>query len=430
MPPDTGAARIFPPFIYTGFVVGILTITGLITFVGRLFDAFSNPIIATWSDRSRSHMGRRRFFMLISALPFALLSFLIFLPIQRPASAPASIGDSWVNIVWLAACIFGLYFFFVMYTTPFTALLSELGRNPKERLQLSTMISVTWAIGFLIGFSIYSVPDALAKAMNIDLTAAFQLMIGVFALLACILMMLPVIFIDEKKYAESHASNEGVIGALKSTFKNRAFVRFISAELCYWICMTTMQIGLAYFVVTLLQLDKGLLTILMGIMLFASFLFYPLINVVANRSGKKPLIIIGFITFLVDFSLCACMGILPIPPFIYALMVVVIASIPMAIFGILPNALVADIAEADGITTGNHKAGIFFGVRTFEMNLGVSLANILFPSLLNLGMTVHNPWGIRFAALAAGVFCLIGLLIFSRYSEKDVVAVLATKEKV
>jgi GPH family glycoside/pentoside/hexuronide:cation symporter len=430
MPPDSGAVRIFPVFIYTGIIVGILTIIGVITFAGRLLDAFTNPFIATWSDKSKSKIGRRKLFMLISVIPFAVFSFLIFYPLQKPVVPPGSLADSMVNAVWLASCIFLLYFFFVMYVTPFTALLSELAHNPKERLQLSTMISITWALGFLIGFSAYSMPDMLFQNFGIDQTSGFQLVIGVFAIISFVLMMLPIIFIDEKKYAESHVSNESMLHALGSTFRNSNFRRYISSEFFYFICMTTMQIGMVYFIVTLLRLDKGLVTLLMATMLFASFVFYPFINILANRMGKKPLIIGGFLIFGVDFILCALMGILPIPPLVHAFAVVIIASLPMAIFGILPNALVADIAEADGIKTGNYKAGIYFGVRTFEMNLGISFANILFPSLLNLGMSIENPAGVRMAAIIAVCFCAIGLFIFTRYREKEVIAILATKEKV
>ena len=47
---------------------------------GRLWDAITDPIIAAMSDRSKSSFGRRRKFLAISRLPFALLSILAFTP--------------------------------------------------------------------------------------------------------------------------------------------------------------------------------------------------------------------------------------------------------------------------------------------------------------------------------------------------------------
>ena len=95
----------------------------------------------------------------------------------------------------------------------------------------------------------------------------------------------------------------------------------------------------------------------------------------------------------------------------------------------MPNAIVADVAEADGIETGSFKAGMFFGVRSFETNVGISIANVLFPSLLALGMTVENPFGIRMSAVAGVLACIGGLVIILFYDEKAVLRSLAKKEK-
>ena len=133
--------------------------------------------------------------------------------------------------------------------------------------------------------------------------------------------------------------------------------------------------------------------------------------------------------FALDFLVITFLNIIPVPHIIQAYAIVIIAAIPIAIFGIIPNAIVADIAEADGIETGKYKAGIYFGTRTFMMKLGISLANLLFPSFLLLGRSVDNPIGIRTAAAAACVFCLIGLGLFTMYNEKKVINTLKTKEK-
>jgi hypothetical protein len=71
---------------------------------------------------------------------------------------------------------------------------------------------------------------------------------------------------------------------------------------------------------------------------------------------------------------------------------------------------------------------MFFGVRSFESNLGVSVANVLFPSLLLLGMSVDNPLGIRMSAIVSVLVCLAGLGVFFLYDEKAVLRSLAKKE--
>jgi Na+/melibiose symporter-like transporter len=95
----------------------------------------------------------------------------------------------------------------------------------------------------------------------------------------------------------------------------------------------------------------------------------------------------------------------------------------------MPNAIVGDLAESDGIVTGNYKAGTFYGARALMMKLGISLANLIFPSLLLLGKSVTDNAGIRVTAAAAFVFCITGLLLFLRYREKKVLAILSQEEK-
>ncbi|XYH98112.1 hypothetical protein ACMHYB_61960 [Sorangium sp. So ce1128] len=86
--------------------------------------------------------------------------------------------------------------------------------------------------------------------------------------------------------------------------------------------------------------------------------------------------------------------------------------------------VISDIAEIDGHRTGSHKAALFFGVRAFSMNLGISLANLLFPSFLLLGKDVSNPLGVRMSGVAGVLICITGFVLFSFYDEKSVMAAL------
>jgi Na+/melibiose symporter-like transporter len=427
MPPETAAAtRIFPPFIFEGAILG-LTIIGIINFGARFFDAVTNPLLASWSDRSRSRLGRRRFYMAVSAVPFAVFSVLVFIPLKHFQQNPSP-AASWMNIVWLTFTILVFYFFFVMYTAPYNALISELGHNPKERLIISTVIGVTWSLGFAVGNFVYDFQGAF-EHRGMDSITSFQTVEIIFAALAMVLMLLPVFFLNERRYAAYSVSSEGTWQALKSSLKNRNFSTFLVSELLYNVCQTIIQMGIVYYVVTLLRLEKETTSWLMMLMFIFSFVFYPFITAAAVKWEKKKTMIFGFFVLSFLFVLFALMGVLPIPGLIFAVGTVVVAALPIAIFTIVPNAVVADIAEADGIETGNFKAGMFFGVRSFETNVGVSIANILFPSLLTLGMSVQHPLGIRMSAIVSVFICLGGTGVFFLYNERDVLKSLAKKEK-
>jgi glycoside/pentoside/hexuronide:cation symporter, GPH family len=425
-PEKPGAERIFPPFIFEGAIIG-LTIIGIINFGSRFFDAVTNPLLASWSDRSRSRLGRRRFFMAVSAVPFAVFSVLVFIPLKHFQQNPSP-AAGWMNIVWLSVTILVFYFFFVMYTAPYNALISELGHNPKERLTISTVIAVTWSLGFAVGNFVYDFKVAFQRS-GMDATTAFQAVEIIFAGAAMILMLLPVFFLNERRYAAYSVSTEGTWQALASSLRNRNFSTFLVSELLYNVCQTIIQMGIVYYVVTLLRLEEETTSWLMTLMFILSFVFYPFIRAAAIKWEKKKTVIVGFALLSLLFVLFALMGLVPINGMVFAIGTVVVAALPIAIFTIVPNAIVADIAEADGIETGNFKAGMFFGVRSFETNVGVSIANILFPSLLILGKTVENARGIRMTAIVSVFICLAGMGVFFLYNERDVLRSLAKKEK-
>ncbi len=427
MPPEEGASAVFPPFLFQGAVLGVFTIIGAITFIARLFDAVTNPLIASWSDRSRARLGRRRFFMLASAVPFSVFSVLVFLPLQHFRSQPG-LAASWTNVAWLCVTILVFYFFFVMYTAPFNALISELGHNPKERLFISTAISVTWAVGFALGSFVYELQGILERA-GMGSVAAFQTVQAAFAAFSLLLMLLPVIVINEHRYVGAPVSSEGTWTALRSSLRNRGFLAFLGSELLYNVCQTVIQIGLVYYVTTLLGLQKELTSLLIGVMFVLSFAFYPLVTWSAIRYEKKRVLLVAFALLSLLFVMFTFMGVLPVPGLVYAWVVVGFAALPNAIFGIVPNAVVADIAEADGIETGNFKAGMFFGVRSFEINVGVSVANILFPSFLTLGMTAAHPFGIRLSAIVSAAICVLAMAVLFLYDERRVLLTLARKER-
>ncbi len=422
LPPKSGEQTVFPTYIYSGRIFGFLTLLGLITAVARAFDAITNPLIASWSDRNTSALGRRTFFLAFSILPFAILSMLLFVPLTDTESV--------LNAIWLSGVILAFYFFFVCYTTPYSALLSEYGHTPDERLSLSTALSVTWACGFAIGQQVYGLQSWVAKSWSVSSTQAFQMVMGVFSLVSLVCMSLPILFIKEREYAEAHVAKESAREALAATLKNRDFARFLAADFMYWVALTFVQMGMVYFMTTLLHphndihQDTELVSPLMTVLFLVSFVCYAPVNVLAKKYGKKRVMLAGFVMFAFVFALISGMGILPIPVMPYAYLISVLAAVPVAIFGILPGVVIADVAEVDGRQSGSHKAGMFFGTRTFIMNFGIAAANFLFPSFLLLGKEVQNPFGVRLSSMAAVVFCFLGFFLFSRYDEKAVLAAL------
>ena len=118
-------------------------------------------------------------------------------------------------------------------------------------------------------------------------------------------------------------------------------------------------------------------------------------------------------------------------------LIVIIAAFPMALLGIIPQAIVADVAEEDAKLTGENREGMFFAARTFAMKFGQSIAMLVFTSLAVLGTTqdltsndlTASPDGLRIVAIVAVVFCMLGAVILMAYNEKKVMKVISEQEE-
>lgn len=420
MPPEDGGTAIFPILIFQGSILGIMTVIGFSNFIGRIFDSVTDPIIASMSDRSKSRLGRRTFFMAVSVLPFAFFSVIVF--------TPPSAGVSAVNSIWVIVSILLFYLFMTMYVVPYESLLPEIGHTAKERLDLCTITSFAWALGFGVGQAVHPIQNYF-EGTGMSSPASFRITVAIFAGSGFICMMLPVLFLNEKKYCGNRVSNEGTFKAVIAAFRNRNFLMFTISDLMYWVANTFLEVGIIYYVTVLLGMEKEVTFTLMAVMFVVSFILYVPINLITKKTGKKKILSVGFIINTLLFGMIPFLGKIPgLSAMTQGYMLILLSSIPVAIFGIIPGAIAADIAASDAIATGSHKEGVFLAARTFAMKIGIAITNIIFPSLLLLGRSIENPLGVQLTGFVALFFTLTGYILLRRYKENEVNQILLTVE--
>ena len=403
-------------FIPQGRVVfGIATIIGGIAALGRIFDAVTDPLIANLSDRSKNPRGRRIPFMQKIAIPFALVTALVWM-------APVN-GVSAVNCIWLLVTLLLFYLFMTTYCTPYNALISELGTTQDTRISISTYISVTFLLGSAIGYAAPYIWGALipsfGRVMAIRITFIILSVIGLIAL------FVPTFTINEKDYVTTVPSNDNAFDSLVKTFKNGDFRVFVGSDVLYFVGLTIFQTGLPFFITALMKLPETMTTILYVGMTLLSFLCYPLVNFLAHRMNKKKLVLIGFIGLSCAYIITAISGLMG-AGMVFGILVVVVAAFPMAILGILPQAIVADIAQADAMTTGENREGMFFAARTFAFKMGQSISMLLFTAFASI--SPETGFGYRIAAIVAAVICLAGAVVLSRYDEKKILGIIVPEK--
>ena len=421
---DAGAIKYITPGLVIG---GFLTVLGLITAFSRVFDAVTDPLIATMSDRSRNKRGRRIPFMQYAAVPFAVTTILLFCtPVPE---------TSWVNVLWVSIFIVLFYLFMTMYCTPYNALISEFGKTQEDRMFISTAISLTFFAGTLLAYLPFLFAGSLRDA-GASFAWSYRAIFIVLAVIALVAMLLPTFLLKEKDFVDAEPSNSNMFKSLTSTFKNKEFKKFVGSDIMYWIGLTLFQTGLPFFVKVSMGLDEIWVTVLMGAMTALSACFYPFVTKLVMKFGKKRLVIAGFVGLAIAYFVTAMINVIPLPGIVYGILIVLIAAFPMSLLGIIPQSIVADVAEAEAVTTGENRQGMFFAARTFAMKFGQSIAMLAFTSLAILGVEqdltsndiVPSTTGLMIVAIVAIVFCSLGAIILSFYREKHIMNIIAKKE--
>ena len=409
-----------------------LTIFGIIMMIGRIFDAITDPLVASWSDRSTFKGGRRIPFMKAIAIPFAVITVGVFV-------FPQVKGNLILNDIIIFVTLILFYLFMTIFCTPYNALISEFGDTQEHRINVSTYISFTYIAGLTLAFLVPNLAGMLEGALG---TAnSIRAAIGIMAAIACVAMILPSFLIKERDYIEGRPVKTPAFKSLFSTFKNGQFRRFVYSDVIYFFAVTLFQTGLAYYETLLMHIPANFTIYLMGTMTLVSLALYLPVNRLARKLGKKKLIIIGFFSYAFVFLLASICG-QWFSGYAWGFLIAVCAGVPMAILGILPQACVADVAELEALKTGENRSGMFFAARTFAMKMGQALAVVLFTAVTSVAaveaedalkaaeaagknvneieqsISASGEMSFRTTAIIATVACVIGAVLFFFYREK------------
>jgi len=407
-PSNSGLTPLVPQLL----LFGALNIMSIIAASGRLVDAIYDPFIASLSDKSGHTRGRRIPFMKRAILPAVIFCGLTFCPLVK--------GVSLHNAIWLT---FTLIFFFMGATTyiiPYNALLPELTDTAEEKVKLSTFQQVGFVIGIIISALTNNFADLAQHFFHItSRDTAVQCTIWCLSIFAGLIMLIPVLAIDERRYlVNKKPSHLPILQAIQKTFGQRNFKYYLISDFSYYMALSIISSGLLFFVTVLLRLPESMGGLLMLTMVLGSLVFYPLINYISKKRGKKALVLFSFALLSLIFIAIYFLGKFPFSPKVQVYTLVLFAAFPLAALGILPNAILAEIAEHDTEVTGENREGMFFAVKFLFVKLGQTLGIALFAFLTIYGEDPGHDLGLRLNGLFGFVLCIIAFIVFTRFRER------------
>ena len=376
---------------------------GAIMFAGRVVDAVADPVIARWSDNHRGRRGRRVPFLLGSAVPYVLVFVALFHP-------PVDGRSGW-NALHLGVLL-ALYFaLFTAYVGPYLALLADLGGTVGERVDLATAKAVATLVGAgvaLIGSG--PVVEAFGNSVM-----AFG-----FGLLALALLLVPT-RIPETALAEPAAASMPLVTSIRTTLATRPFPRVLVGVNALWFGFNLVSLNVALYATSLLGMGESAVALLMGALFGVCLLAFPLVSRLSKRLGLKRVMVGSLAGFAVVLPGIALLPSPPfgIPPLAAALAVMGLAGLPLAGFFIVPDAIVAAVADVGHRDTGQRREAMFFGVQGFMLKLNLGVSTLVSAGLLQFA---GDPLGVQLTGPVAGLAVAVGVAAFLRYPEDEVEA--------
>ena len=158
---------------YYGNVVGLEPgLAGLAIAIALFFDAFTDPIIGSISDRTNSSIGRRHPYLFASVVPIVVGYIFLFMPRADWELTQASL------FIWMLSFCIITRFGMTLFDVPHRALGGEITKDYDERTSL-----FVWMLSFCIitrfGMTLFDVPH---RALGGEITKDYDERTALFSI--------------------------------------------------------------------------------------------------------------------------------------------------------------------------------------------------------------------------------------------------------
>ena len=415
-----------PQLLPQNKLLGYITIMALITALGKIIDAVTDPLVATLSDKCTHKAGRRMPFLRGAAVPYALSVLLVFY-------APFQAG-SWINAVWVGFFLLSYYTAYTFYFIPRNALVPEIIPDAKVRIGYYGI-----STAFFMGSSSFMYAATLfvnlLKDAGFSALWAWRAVFTLFAAIGVTCLLLSAYAFEEKDYVVTNVRpRESLLRSCGQVLKNRNFLCFAAGDLCSGVSMAFFQTSMLYYITMLLNVPESQSFLVMLSAIGVALCLFPLIIRISRKYNKKAPLIGASVVFTIVFAFIffgdKIAALAPGNELLVGLALGVVVSFPFAAINILPQSILSDIIQQDSLQSGVNREGIFSATKTFIEKCASALAMMVVSSVLAIGAGAGEAvglLGVKLTGVFAGGFSLLSLIFFLFYNDKKVTGYIDAK---
>ena len=417
-----------PALLPQNKLLGFITIMALITGLGKIVDAITDPLVAALSDKCTHKAGRRMPFLRYAAIPYALSVLLIFYAPFRSGS----IG----NALWVGFFLIAYYTAYTFFFIPRNALVPEIIPDAKVRVGYYGV-----STAFFMGSSSFMYAATLFVNMlkNVGLSPlwAWRTVFTVFAAIGVTCLLLSAYAFEEKDYVAGNVKpKESLLRSFKQVFQNKNFLCFTIGDLFSGVSMAFFQTAMLYYITMLLNVPESQSFLVMLSAIAVALCLFPLIIKLSRKYNKKLPLVAASIVFTVVFAFIffgdKIAALAPGHELLIGLGMGIVVAFPFAAINILPQSIISDIIQQDSLQSGINREGIFSATKTFIEKIASALAMVIVSSILAIGAARGESvglLGVKLTGVFAGGFSLLSLIFYVLYNDKQVTAYIESHSK-
>jgi len=357
-------------------VVGLTPVlAGAVIFIGKAWDAITDPAIGYFSDKTKSRWGRRRPYLLFGIVPACLSFILIWQKFPIENQTLLFLTYVGLNLVfWL---------FFTIVAIPYAALMPELSLDYDDR---TSLISARMSFSIVFGLVAAAVPMSIVGAYT-NKSAGYAVMATILGLFGIVPILITFFGTRERKEFQEKASLS-IVSAFRETMRNKAFMIAMLIFLLSWVCVDIVGAVFIYFITYWICLPDGYMSLFLGVLFVTAVLFLPFWVFVSSKIGKKKTYIIGmsFWAVVMTFSFLLRPGI-PITVLVFFSF---LAGIGVSTAHLIPWAMIIDCVDLDELKTKARREGMYTGFTLFLQKFASAFAIFITGLFLEFSGYVEN----------------------------------------
>lgn len=372
---------VFLPAFYAEEMGLGLAAVGAALLTARIWDLVTDPLMGRLSDALRTPWGRRRPWILLGVPVVLVSAWFLFLPVDGSGA------------VYLAGWTMALYLGSTMILLPYSAWGAELSQNYNERSRITA-----WREGFVVvgTVAVAALPSIVENNQRLTLEVLFLSIIVALPLCVAVLCF---------RVREAQQIRENALPLRRSVailLRNGPFLRLVSAYFLNGIAVGLPATLFLLFVKFGLEAESWTGPLLLTYFL-CGIAALPVWLRLAARIGKHRAWCLAMLLACCVFVWVPLLG--PGDAWIF-LVVCIVSGFALGADLALPPAIQADVVDLDSLHSGQHRAGVYFGLWGIATKLALALAvGLSFPLLDMAGFdpSLEQPGGVWALALLYGL---------------------------